>query len=93
MAKTTPDFVQVQLTAAGLKFAGNGPLKVSNGTRSLAFTPGQTTKVELSYEWRAWLNNVTRDGQPLFEIAPDAASAGTASATNAGSAATTPSTK
>lgn len=106
MAKATPDFVQVQLTAAGLKLAGNGPLKVQNGTRQLVFTAGQTTKTELSYEWRAWLQNVTHNGSPLFEIAPAtsgtttaapapavAATAPAASATNASSAASTTSTK
>jgi hypothetical protein len=72
MAKETPDFVQVQLSAAGLKLAGSGPLKVANGTRSLTFTPGQTTKVERSYEWRAWLSTTTHNGDPLFEIAPAA---------------------
>lgn len=72
MAKDTPDFVQVQLSAAGLKLAGSGPLKVANGTRSLTFTPGQTTKVERSYEWRAWLSTTMRNGEPLFEIAPAA---------------------
>lgn len=89
MARLTPDFVQVQLTAAGLKLAGGSPLKVNNGFRSLTFTPGQTTKTEISFEWRAWLSTIAHNGEALFEIAPDSST----SATNASSATTTASTK
>jgi hypothetical protein len=73
MASDTPDFVQVQLTEAGLKLAGSSTLRVSNGRRSLVFTPGQTTKVERSYEWNAWLSrHAHADGSQLFEVVPPA---------------------
>jgi hypothetical protein len=79
------DFVQVQLTAAGLAIAGTGPLTISNGRRTFTFTGTAQQKAELRYEWKSWLAQV-RDGKgnPLFEVAPAVA------ATEGAEAAATP---
>jgi len=71
----TPDFVQVQLTAAGKAFAGAHPLTISNGRRSFTFQGTGQVKVELSYEWKAFLCKqvVNSNGEAMFEIAPSPA--------------------
>ena len=68
------DFVQVQLTEFGVKFAAGGSLTISNGRRSHTFKPGESTRVELSYEWNGWLAHYHSPmGELLFELAPAAA--------------------
>ncbi|QHN04426.1 hypothetical protein FTO74_14415 [Granulicella sp. WH15] len=68
------DFVQVQLTAAGMGMADGIPLRVSNGRRTLVFTPGQETRVERHYEWNGFLKHYANpEGELLFELAPVAA--------------------
>lgn len=62
------DFVMVQLTAAGEDLAQGGPLRISNGKRTLTFTAGQPTRVELHYEWNLFLKVHSLN---LFELAPD----------------------
>jgi hypothetical protein len=69
MATDKPDFVQVQLTQAGEDLAQGHPLTISGPRRSLTFTPGQSTRVERSFEW-AWLQDHAVDGKILFEIVP-----------------------
>ncbi len=72
-ANGTPDFVMVQLTAAGQAQAAGAPLRLSNGRRSFLFSGTEAVKVELSYEWRKVLAQaITRSGEPMFEIAPAA---------------------
>jgi len=69
------DFVQVQLTERGLQLAGEGTLRISNGRRSIVLTPGETTEVERSYEWKAFLAaHRHHDGEALFELAPETVS-------------------
>jgi hypothetical protein len=73
MATETPDFVQVQLSATGVAYAGAGAkVVVANGHYAYAFTPGQSVKV-LTSEWRSSLSLKMSDGQPIFEVASGAA--------------------
>ncbi len=69
------DFVQVQLTAAGIKLADGQPLRISQDRRSLVFTPGQTTRVERSFEWNHILAKYVAPttGDLVFELAPEPA--------------------
>ncbi len=64
------DFVMVQLTGAGEKHAGAGPMGVSAGNRYFVFKPGVPLRVEKSYEWRAVLRNYRHNGENLFELVP-----------------------
>jgi len=64
------DFVQVQLTAAGVKLAGGIPLTVQNGRAHYKFEPGAAVRV-LTSELRTWLSQqYNRDGEALFEVVP-----------------------
>jgi hypothetical protein len=75
MANATPDFVQVQLTAAGIAFAGAGQtLRVCNGHFDYTFTPGNPVKVLIS-EWSRVLSAQLSNGQPVFELVSTGAQA------------------
>jgi hypothetical protein len=64
------DFVQVQLSAAGITFAGEGAtVRIANGHYSYFFTPGNPVKV-LSSEWRRSLSLKNFQGTPILEVAP-----------------------
>jgi hypothetical protein len=64
------DFVQAQLSAAGITFAGEGALvRISNGHFSYCFTPGNSVKV-LTSEWRRFLSLREYQGKPILEVAP-----------------------
>jgi hypothetical protein len=64
------DFVQAQLSAAGITFASKGAsVRISNGHFSYLFTPGNPVKV-LSSEWRRSLSIQAHEGQPILEVAP-----------------------
>lgn len=74
MSKPFSDFVDVQLSAAGLALTGEeGALHISNGRLAYRFAPGSTTRV-LTSEWTRVLSRETRDGQALLEavVAPAA---------------------
>ena len=46
------DFVQVQMSAAGVAFAGKGGvLRVENSRSHFLFTAGKAERVVKSYEW------------------------------------------
>jgi hypothetical protein len=63
------DFIDVQLTAAGVKYAGaGGVVGVYNGRREFKFTAGQPAKVLKAYEWDKVLATMKAFGEPMFEI-------------------------
>ena len=65
---TTPDFVEVQLTAAGITMAAPGTiLRIANGHFSYLFTVGTPVRV-LSSEWRRTLSILTYKGAPVLAI-------------------------
>lgn len=67
------DFVDVQLTEAGVAFAGGSTLRINVGRRAFAFEPGAPLRVERSYEWGGVLSRqFTPVGEPTFELAPAA---------------------
>ena len=69
------DFVQVQLSATGIAFAGKGAtLRVGNGHFDYTFMPGAPVRV-LTSEWRKTLSLKAYAGQPILEVAPTAAAA------------------
>jgi len=69
------DFVQVQLSAAGIAFAGAGAtVRIVNGHFSYVFTPGKPVRV-LSSEWRRALSLKTVNGKAILELAPAPAAA------------------
>jgi hypothetical protein len=64
------DFVQVQLSAAGITFAGQGAtVRIANAHFSYVFTPGQPVRV-LSSEWRRVLSLKTYQGASILALAP-----------------------
>lgn len=69
MANETPDFVQVQLSASGIAFAGEGAqVRIVNGHYNYLFTPGSPVKV-LTSEWSRSLSLKNFNGQPILEVA------------------------
>jgi hypothetical protein len=69
MTTAVSDFVNVQLTAAGVQIAGaSGSIQVTAQRLSYKFTPGLTTRV-LTSEWTKVLSKETLQGQTLFELA------------------------
>jgi hypothetical protein len=73
------DFVDVQLSAAGVAMVGaDGALQIANAHLSYKFTPGTVTRV-LTSEWSKVLSRETFGGDPIFEPAPAAAAAQTTS--------------
>jgi hypothetical protein len=77
-AAVKSDFVQVQLTAAGVAFAGAaGVVRVGNGHFDYTFKAGTPVRM-LSSEWRKHFSKQRSSGQPIFEIAGGSAAATTA---------------
>jgi hypothetical protein len=65
------DFVSIQLSAAGIEFAGPGKVvQVSNGHFSYKLSPGESVRV-LTSEWRKALMRETWMGEPIFEVVPE----------------------
>jgi hypothetical protein len=80
MTTAASDFVQVQLSAAGLNYAGSSAtVRIANGHFSYVFTGSNPVRV-LSSEWRRVLSLKQYQGQPIFEIAPTAPVAATPAA-------------
>lgn len=71
-ATSESDFVQVQLSADGVALAAGNNLIVSNGRRSFSFAEGVAQRIELSYEWKAFLSRIVAPstGKPVFELVP-----------------------
>ena len=69
------DFINVKLSAAGVKYAGRGgQVAVHNSRREFTFKAGEAQRVLLAYEWSAVLGPMrTPAGEPMFEIVPEAA--------------------
>jgi hypothetical protein len=75
MSNGPSDFVQVQLSAAGVAMAGTGAqVRIANGHFSYVFTAGQSTRV-LNSEWRRTLSLKMSQGKPIFQIAASLADA------------------
>jgi len=83
---TDSDFVDVQLSAAGVKFAGDGgTVRIATAHFSYAFTADTPVRV-LSSEWRRVLSLKNYQGVAILEIVSDAtATAETAAKTTASS--------
>lgn len=83
---TDSDFVEVQLSAAGVKFAGTGgTVRISTAHLSYAFTATTPVRV-LSSEWRRVLSLKNYASAAILEIVSDAtATAETAAKTTASS--------
>lgn len=68
----TSDFNNVRLTTAGLELAGtHGKLRVIGEHFDYTFTADGGTRV-LTSEWRKVFSRRMSDGNPVFEIAPNA---------------------
>jgi hypothetical protein len=75
------DFVQVQLSAAGVKMAGaGGTVQIVIGRGNFSFKAGESQRVTNAYDWLVLLKDRRWNGQPIFEVAPAVASAPTAPA-------------
>ena len=75
MATVTSDFVDVQLSAAGIEAAGtDGAIRVTAAHLSYAFKPGARVRV-LTSEWAKVLSRETLKGNLILELAPPAAPA------------------
>jgi hypothetical protein len=80
MTRPRPDFINIRLSAAGLKRAGEaGTVGWANSRRHFHFAAGEIYEVERSYEWNHLLRHEFYEGQPLLEevleeveIAPEA---------------------
>jgi hypothetical protein len=82
MATAQSDFVDVQLSAAGVAMVGaDGSLQITNAHLSYKFTPGASTRV-LTSEWSRVLSKELFRGEPIFEIAPAEADADATGAQN-----------
>jgi hypothetical protein len=64
------DFVEVQLSTAGIAAAGqDGALRITAARMSYEFKPGARVRV-LTSEWAKVLSTETLKGQAIFEFAP-----------------------
>jgi hypothetical protein len=63
-----PDFVNVRLSAVGLKMAGApGTVGWANGRRHFHFVAGEIQEVERSFEWNHLLSKELYQGEPILE--------------------------
>ena len=66
-----PDFVNIKLSAAGLRMAGEaGVIGWANGRRHFKFMAGEEQEVERSYEWNHILRHEKFQGEPILEEVP-----------------------
>lgn len=68
------DFVQVQLSAAGIAFAAGGAVRISTAHFSYEFKPGTQVRV-LTSEWSGALSRERISGETIFELVPAPADA------------------
>ena len=74
MATVNSDFVDVQLSAAGVQAAGvNGSLRITAAHISYEFKPGARVRV-LTSEWAKVLSRETLRGNIILELSPALAS-------------------
>jgi hypothetical protein len=70
MATVNSDFVDVQLSPAGITAVGaNGSVRITAGRMSYVFTPGSRVKV-LTSEWAKILSKKMLRGQTILQLAP-----------------------
>lgn len=63
------DFVKVKLSAAGVKFANGGPVRIVDGQHTFEFEAGQVREdITRAFDWPKVLKNASVDGEPLFEL-------------------------
>lgn len=80
MTQAKSDFVNVQLSAAGVAFAGAvKQVRISNGHFSYTFTAGTAVRV-LTSEWSRVLSRERYQGQPIFELESSATTTATTAA-------------
>jgi hypothetical protein len=66
------DFVNVQLSAAGMAFANGAPVRIATLHMNYTFAPGKPVRV-LTSEWAKALSRETVKGLSIFELVPSAA--------------------
>jgi hypothetical protein len=72
MTKARPDFLNVRLSEAGKRMAGeHGVVRWANGRRHFTFKAGEAQEVERSYEWNHLLRHEVFEGQPILEEVPE----------------------
>jgi hypothetical protein len=65
------DFITIQLSAAGVEFAGaGGVVAIRNSRREFEFHAGQPQKVLRAYEWSHILSPMMVGADPMFDVAP-----------------------
>ena len=70
MATNQPDFVNVQLSAAGVLAAGtSGTITITTPHFNYAFTASDSTRV-LTSEWSKLLSKETIEGQIVLQLVP-----------------------
>lgn len=86
MTTAASDFVEVQLSAAGVAYAGaGGAVRIANAHFSYVFTAATPVRV-LTSEWRRVLSLKTYQGAAILQIVSEAtATAETAAQTTAAS--------
>lgn len=71
-AAVKSDFVEIQLSPAGVTFAGKGGVvQIANGHFSYKITATKPVRV-LTSEWSRTLSRESFNGQPIFELTPAA---------------------
>lgn len=68
MPRPRPDFVNIRLSAAGLRMAGTpGTVGWANGRRHFHFKAGEVQEIERAFEWIYLLANERFEGEPILE--------------------------
>ena len=67
------DFVFVQLSGKGEDVAAGHPLILAGSRYQFEFRPGEVKRVTKAFDWGCVLSRAQRDGEPLFELAPEPA--------------------
>ncbi len=71
MVAENNDFVNVQLSEFGVKFADGSTLQVHEGQHSFYFKAGEIQRVTRAFDWGRVLKNQHINGHALFEVVPD----------------------
>ena len=84
-----PDFVNVRLSAAGKKFAGDsGKIRIANAHMHYVFEGDTPQRVVYRGDWTRTLATTRVESECLFEIVPDATTVATTTKTAAASTST-----
>ena len=77
MSRARPDFVDIRLSAAGKRLAGDhGVVRFANSRRHFEFRADQVHEVERSFEWQGLLRHERYQGEAILEEVPEADDAG-----------------